>query len=215
MSRKPCVAMRPTVAPLASSMVLVAMVEPCTNKAQGSRSSRTDRPRSVPSRSSAAITPRLGSIGTEGTLATHVAPWASASTRSVNVPPTSTPIRQGGVGRRDPMGRDNVTLASGRGRPAQSGLPSPVDPSMSVPRPATAIPGLSATPSPWHRCAVPASPTADFWTVGSFAPTHAGRMIGLCPGNGATHHRNDVEADPRQSRSHQSAGGLTLRNPRQ
>jgi CheY-like chemotaxis protein len=52
----------------------------------------------LPRRCTAASTPRLGSAGTDSTFATQVAPMASASTRSVNVPPTSTPMRQGACG---------------------------------------------------------------------------------------------------------------------
>ena len=70
----------------------------CTNSAQDASTCRGEKPRSAARRSTAPMTPRLGSAGTEGTLTTQVAPSASASTRSVNVPPTSTPMRQGALG---------------------------------------------------------------------------------------------------------------------
>jgi mono/diheme cytochrome c family protein len=71
---------------------------PCTNSAPCCSTCCGDMPRSAAIRRTAASTPRLGSAGTEGTFATQVAPVASASTRSVNVPPTSTPMRQGACG---------------------------------------------------------------------------------------------------------------------
>ena len=98
-SRNPSVPISPTTAPVPSSMVLVATVEPWTNSEQPVSTSPSGMPRSTATRASAACTPRLGSAGTEGTFATHVAPRASARTRSVKVPPTSTPIRHGAVGR--------------------------------------------------------------------------------------------------------------------
>jgi hypothetical protein len=58
--------------------------------------SLTLQPSSQASRSSAAIAPRLGSAGTDGTLTIMLVPMQSVSTRSVNVPPTSMPMCQGG-----------------------------------------------------------------------------------------------------------------------
>ena len=55
-------------------------------------------------RSSTAMTPALGSCGVEGLFATDTAPLLSTRTRSVNVPPTSTPIRQGVVNPQDGSG---------------------------------------------------------------------------------------------------------------
>ena len=94
-SRKPSVVSRPTLAPLPSIMRLVATVEPCTKSAHLPSTSRTLHPSSRASRSSEATTPRLGSSGTDSTLTTTPAPALSVSTRSVNVPPTSIPRRQG------------------------------------------------------------------------------------------------------------------------
>ena len=46
-------------------------------------------------------------------MATQVAPAASASTRSVNVPPTSTPMRQGGVALGVAPGVDGAAASAG------------------------------------------------------------------------------------------------------
>ena len=62
------------------------------------------------------MTPRLGSAGTEGTLTTQVAPSASASTRSVNVPPTSTPMRQGALGMPPGMAPGSTAGSAGMDR---------------------------------------------------------------------------------------------------
>src|SRR5262245_45279762 len=77
-------------------MRFVATVEPCTKSAQLPSTSPTLHPSSQASCSRAAITPRLGSDGTDRTLTTMLVPVLSVSTRSVNVPPTSMPMRQGG-----------------------------------------------------------------------------------------------------------------------
>src|ERR1700742_815563 len=83
-SRKPCVATKATSAPLRSSTALVATVEPWP------RSSIL--PMSMPDAVSAAKAPTSGDFGVLGTLVTTTRP-PSTATRSVNVPPTSTPTR--------------------------------------------------------------------------------------------------------------------------
>src|SRR5690242_3200738 len=83
-SRKPCVATKATLAPLRSSTALVATVEPCP------RSSIL--PMSMPDAVSAAKAPTSGDFGVLGTLVTTTRP-PSTATRSVKVPPTSTPTR--------------------------------------------------------------------------------------------------------------------------
>ncbi|HAN08023.1 MAG TPA: hypothetical protein DCP89_05935 [Acidimicrobiaceae bacterium] len=97
-SLKPSVVIKPTTAPLPSNIVLVATVEPWTNSAHSSRMSETVNPKSAAICSTARITPWLGSEGEDGTFATQVDPSESAKTKSVNVPPTSTPIRHGANG---------------------------------------------------------------------------------------------------------------------
>ena len=84
MSRKPLVVTKATLAPFLSSTALVAIVEPWA------RSSIA--PMSSPAATSALKAPSSGALGTEGTLVT-VIPSGPIATRSVNVPPTSTPTR--------------------------------------------------------------------------------------------------------------------------
>lgn len=85
MSRKPLVVMKAMRAPLRSSTALVAIVEPCT------RSSIPDT--GTVDSMMALNAPSSGFPGTDGTLAMVMAPSASIATRSVKVPPTSTPTR--------------------------------------------------------------------------------------------------------------------------
>src|SRR5262252_6146118 len=92
-SRCPSVVSRPTVAPLRSSSAFVATVVPCTI-----RSVRASRPvRSVPhsaaSRPSPSIKPSDWSRGVDAHFAMTTRPPSSTAARSVNVPPTSIPIR--------------------------------------------------------------------------------------------------------------------------
>src|SRR5688572_18634427 len=94
-SRKPAEVSRPTLAPFFSRMVLVATVEPCTNRAQSPSRAETGRSSCWAARRSTPRTPSLGSAGTAGDLKMRTAPAASRSTMSVKVPPTSTPMRQG------------------------------------------------------------------------------------------------------------------------
>ncbi len=82
-SRKPSVVTSAVRAPLRSSSALVATVEPCATVAPLTGP--------MPAASSAAITPSDWSA-VVGTLAVTIRP-STRATRSVNVPPTSTPIR--------------------------------------------------------------------------------------------------------------------------
>src|SRR3954470_20282856 len=83
-SRKPCVATKATDAPLRSSTALVATVEPWPRS--------SIRAMSMPDAVSAANAPISGDFGVLGTLVTTTRP-PSTATRSVKVPPTSTPTR--------------------------------------------------------------------------------------------------------------------------
>src|SRR6266404_6045085 len=85
-SRKPAVAMKATAAPLRSSTALVATVEPWPRSFM--------RDRSMPEAVNAANAPTSGLLGVLGTLVTTILP-PSTATRSVKVPPTSTPTRIG------------------------------------------------------------------------------------------------------------------------
>ena len=94
-SRNPSVARKATFAPLRSSTALVATVDPCTR----SPAAGSERPDS----SSAAIAPRCGADGVLGTLVMRTPP-SSKATRSVKVPPTSTPTRVAPL-MRDPVAK--------------------------------------------------------------------------------------------------------------
>src|SRR5471032_860143 len=83
-SRKPAVAMKATCAPLRSSTALVATVEPWP------RSSMWER--SMPEAMRASKAPISGQRDVLGTLVTMTRP-PSTATKSVKVPPTSTPTR--------------------------------------------------------------------------------------------------------------------------
>src|SRR2546425_11466076 len=97
-SSNPSVVTSTTRAPRRSSRALVAMVVPCTSRsitesrvpppATVRESFRASR---VPSRSTARNIPTVGSSGVVVTLRTSSVPSAPSATRSVNVPPTSTP----------------------------------------------------------------------------------------------------------------------------
>src|SRR5262249_14267040 len=80
-SRKPCVVRNAARAPFRSSSALVATVEPWTKRAH-SRIPRARRPSRIPTDASG---------GVEGTFAIRRPP-GPATTKSVKVPPTSTPI---------------------------------------------------------------------------------------------------------------------------
>src|SRR5688572_18858969 len=64
------------------------------NSAVPARNSDTVRSTDCAAHSSAARTPAPGSAGTDGTLKTLMEPTGDTATRSVNVPPMSTPMRQ-------------------------------------------------------------------------------------------------------------------------
>src|SRR5262245_61010547 len=83
-SRKPRVVIRPTRAWVRSSIALVVVVVPCTIAASSRSATAVS--------SSAASTPKAWLSGVVGTFARRTSPVASSTrTRSVNVPPTSTP----------------------------------------------------------------------------------------------------------------------------
>src|SRR5271163_3644736 len=82
MSRNPSVVTRAVAAPLRSSTVLMAMVEPCSNSPTAATSHPASR--------SAVAAPTVGSAGTVSVLAVMMAPSATP-TRSVKVPPMSMP----------------------------------------------------------------------------------------------------------------------------
>ena len=82
------------VAPFCSSSVLVAMVDPCTKSEQSCSRRVVLTPRASAATRIARNTPSAGFAGTEGTLMTRSGASPAATTRSVKVPPTSTPIRQ-------------------------------------------------------------------------------------------------------------------------
>src|SRR5258708_32562719 len=83
-SRNPAVAMKATAAPLRYSTALVSPVAPWPRSSM--------RERSMPDAVSAANAPMSGLLGVLGTLVTTILP-PSTATRSVKVPPTSTPTR--------------------------------------------------------------------------------------------------------------------------
>src|SRR5687768_6034656 len=80
MSRNPSVVTNATGSPARWSSALVATVDPCTSRAPSRGFARV----------TASMTARWNAGGVEGTLTTRRAPDSNA-TRSVNVPPTSTP----------------------------------------------------------------------------------------------------------------------------
>src|SRR6516162_6833587 len=92
-SRWPSVVNSPTRAPLCSSRALVATVVPWTIRSVSASSAESCMPSTSASSFSPPMTPSEGSFGAEGTLAKLVLPESSTATRSVNVPPTSTPMR--------------------------------------------------------------------------------------------------------------------------
>ena len=88
--RNPSVVTRPTRAPLPSRIALVATVVPCSTCAI----SRGSTPAAAQTFARPLITPSAWSAGVEGVLARHVRPVSSSTrSRSVKVPPTSTPKR--------------------------------------------------------------------------------------------------------------------------
>ena len=88
--RNPSVVMTPTRAPLPSRIAFVATVVPCRRFVIRSAS----MPAWPQIRSMPASTPSDESLGVDGTFARQVRPLLSSmSSRSVNVPPTSTPSR--------------------------------------------------------------------------------------------------------------------------
>src|SRR5215469_13254956 len=82
MSRKPAVVISAVLAPLLSSTVLIAMVEPCSSSSMAATSQ--------PASASAVAAPSVGSAGTVEVFDTTMRP-SSMPTRSVKVPPMSMP----------------------------------------------------------------------------------------------------------------------------
>src|SRR3989454_763286 len=86
-SSKPRVVRSTTLAPRRSSNALVAIVVPCTSSSMAVALP----PPPLPAVSIARNMPTDGSSGVVTTLRTSISPSSSTATRSVNVPPTSTP----------------------------------------------------------------------------------------------------------------------------
>src|SRR5688572_25391612 len=85
---KPCVVTSPTRAPFASSIAFVATVVPCMTKPRSPGS----MPLSSQIRRTPTRTPSEGSAGVEGVFTRKRSPFSSSTrSRSVKVPPTSTP----------------------------------------------------------------------------------------------------------------------------
>src|SRR5713101_8493966 len=93
MSRWPSVVSMPTLAPLRSRSALVATVVPWTMRSVAANSDRASVPSSAARRPKPSITPIDGTSGVEADFAMTTRPWPSTATRSVKVPPTSTPMR--------------------------------------------------------------------------------------------------------------------------
>src|SRR5438445_2749818 len=122
MSRCPSVVSTPTRAPLRSTRAFVATVVPCTRRSVSASNPGRSRPTSPARRPSPSMIPRDGSSGVEADLARATRPASSTETRSVNVPPTSMPIRY-----TPPSGRAGAARPRGpRGpaRPRCAPLPS-------------------------------------------------------------------------------------------
>src|SRR5262249_5010310 len=117
MSRWPSVVSMPTVAPLRSSKALVATVVPWTISSVSARNRVRSSDTSAASKSSPSITPIDGSEGVEADFASVTRPWSSTATRSVNVPPTSIPMRNTSA---------TLSRARGAGAPAVLSVHQPV-----------------------------------------------------------------------------------------
>src|SRR4030095_9634062 len=92
-SRCPSVVRSPTRAPLRSSSALVATVVPCTMRSVRASSVSRERPSSAASAPSPSTRPAEVSSGVDALFAITTCPLASTAATSVNVPPTSIPIR--------------------------------------------------------------------------------------------------------------------------
>ena len=107
----PCVQSSPTRAPRPWSTALVATVVPCVTDTMSSAespywASMAPRP---------STTAREGSSGVEGALNSRASPLCSSTMRkSVNVPPTSTPIRYATLGPPDDGGSQHRRAAARR-----------------------------------------------------------------------------------------------------
>src|ERR1700675_2844857 len=133
MSRCPSVVSMPTLAPLRSRSALVATVVPWTIRSVAASSARASVPSSAAKRPRPAITPIDGSSGVEADFAITTRPLLSTATRSVKVPPTSTPMRYMSAPPALPASRAGLPAheavfevgGAGRGRPARRLAPAP------------------------------------------------------------------------------------------
>src|SRR5882724_5523281 len=112
-SRWPSVVSRPTFAPFRSSRPLVATVVPWTMRSVLASSPRRSVPHSAASRPRPSMRPSDWSRGVDAHLAMTTRPFSSTAARSVNVPPTSIPIRHM-LSRRGPSGTDRAGNAGAR-----------------------------------------------------------------------------------------------------
>ena len=92
-SRCPSVTSRPVGAPFISIIVLSAVVVPWTRISISAHSSESGRSNRSASCCRPFMTPTDWSSGVVGVLSSTTSPSAVTQMRSVNVPPTSTPIR--------------------------------------------------------------------------------------------------------------------------
>ena len=83
---------RPTVAPLRSTSVLVATVDPWITRSVSPRNRSSDNPCAAAASCKPAMTPMEGSSGVVAVLKKRGWPVSPATTKSVKVPPTSIPI---------------------------------------------------------------------------------------------------------------------------
>src|SRR5881396_951768 len=108
-SSKPRVVTSTSRAPRRSSSALVAMVVPCTS----SSTAFACPPSPHPMVSIARNMPTEGSCGVVTTLRTSIAPSCATATRSVNVPPTSTPTLKAPPPQRGTWNVERGTAATG------------------------------------------------------------------------------------------------------
>src|SRR5439155_15367355 len=121
-SRWPSVVRRPTRAPFRSRSALVATVVPGTIRSVSLRRPLRSRSSSSARSPSPSMTPTDGSAGVEADLARTTRPASSTATRSVKVPPTSTPIRYTSAPL--PAAGNRATLGPGRRHRAGPAVPA-------------------------------------------------------------------------------------------
>src|SRR5437667_1364957 len=108
-SSKPRVVTSTSRAPRRSSSALVAMVVPCTSSSTAFACPPSPRPMVSIARNM----PTEGSCGVVTTLRTSIAPSCATATRSVNVPPTSTPTLKAPPPQRGTWNVERGTAATG------------------------------------------------------------------------------------------------------